>query len=97
MKVKNFIRYKNRKLYCKKTSSYVSFDDLIEAIREGYTIGVTPSGELYNEAKAVERGNKYLISCFAHTMKWRSQSSVDLIAHEIYKLWNLDTSVERQA
>lgn len=89
MKIKNFIRYKNRKLYCRKQSKYVTFTDLIDLIREGYTIGITRHDDIYNPEKAVAEGNKYIVNCFANTMDARSQSSVDLVAHEIYSMWNL--------
>ncbi len=90
MKFRNLTRYKNRKLYCKKGSAYVSFPELVELIREGYTIGVTNNGEEFNREKAIIEGNKILVRGFAQNIDKYSGSSINLVANNFYQMWNLD-------
>lgn len=93
MKFRNLTRYKNRKLYCKKGSAYVSFSELIDLIREGYTIGVTNNGEEFDREKAIIEGNKILVRGFAQNIDKYSGSSINLVANNFYQMWNLDRQV----
>ena len=98
MKFRNLTRYKNRKLYCKKGSAYISFKEMIELIREGYTIGVTNNGEKVNRDKAIIEGNKTLIRGFAQSIEEYSDSSINLVASNFYTMWTLSREfIDREA
>ena len=76
MKFKNFVYYKNRKLYCYDKSEYVNFSKVIEYIRDGYQIGVFNTGEDFHQEKALLRGNRYIIQNFAKKIDTFSDSTV---------------------
>ena len=90
MKFKNFVYYKNRKLYCYDKSEYVNFSKVIEYIRDGYQIGVFNTGEDFHQEKALLRGNRYIIQNFAKKIDTFSDSTVTLLSNLLYNSWNLD-------
>tara|TARA_R100000700_G_C3150337_1_gene129217 strand:+ start:784 stop:1101 length:318 start_codon:yes stop_codon:yes gene_type:complete len=93
MKFKNFVYYKNRKLYCYDKSEYVNFSNVIEYIRNGYQIGVFNIGEDFNQETALLRGNRYIIQNFAKKIDTFSNSTVALLSNLLYKSWNLERQV----
>ena len=90
MKFKNFVYYKNRKLYCYDKSEYVNFNKVIEYIRDGYQIGVFNTGEDFNQETALLIGNRYIIQNFAKKIHNFSDSTVTLLSNLLYNSWNLD-------
>tara|TARA_Y100001963_G_scaffold71540_1_gene99513 strand:- start:1851 stop:2195 length:345 start_codon:yes stop_codon:yes gene_type:complete len=90
MKFRNFTKYKNRKLYCNVLNKYVTFPDIVELIREGYTIGVTKRGDVFEEHKAIIEGNKCLIKMFASQINKFSGSTIGIVASNFYLMWNLE-------
>tara|TARA_R100001594_G_C3833033_1_gene213759 strand:+ start:98 stop:418 length:321 start_codon:yes stop_codon:yes gene_type:complete len=94
MKFKTFIRYKNRKLYCKEKSGYVNFNDIIELIRSGYRIGVVPKDGIITDTEAILNGNRYLVKCFANHIEDYSHSTTSLLANFLYDTWQFEKNIE---
>tara|TARA_B100000131_G_scaffold244928_1_gene237675 strand:- start:189 stop:509 length:321 start_codon:yes stop_codon:yes gene_type:complete len=94
MKFRLLTKYKNRKLYCKKESKYMNFDDIVELIRDGWRVGIHSKDQPVSEEEALLEGNKYLVKCFANHIEEYSHSTTSLLANFLYDSWQFEKNIE---
>ena len=94
MKMRVFKKYGNRKLYCTENSKYVTFNDLIDCIRDGYRVAIIPHGKVITDTEAILNGSRHILRCVGQNINTFSDSTVVLLMNVLYDSWLLQSEFD---